>query len=39
MIRSRKVNKSRELVEHDEKYFDKGVGQYLSTVGLVIRKC
>lgn len=28
-----------EFALHDEKYFDKGVGQYLSTVGLVIRKC
>lgn len=27
-----------EYALHDEKYFAKGVGQYLSTVGLVIRK-
>lgn len=28
-----------EFALHDEKYFAKGVGMYLSTVGLVIRKC
>jgi len=27
-----------EFALHDEKYFNKGIGQYLSTVGLVIRK-
>ncbi len=27
-----------EYALHDEKYFAKGVGQYLSTIGLVIRK-
>ena len=27
-----------EFALHDEKFFEKGIGQYLSTVGLVIRK-